>query len=144
MRDILSSIGNKLNRKITVDVSPEEFVFSNRHGTVALDTYLYLKPNTREDYSVLAISEHVDEPSCVKVDLFGPKSMLPDKVLRSRCLEAFLRFGFAKLLNQKMMLRPTVTFRGANSLTDVTGGQQRKVLSDAAKNAGAYTVEFLD
>ena len=144
MAEILSLIVNKLNRKVTVDVSPEEFVFSNRHGTIALDTYLYLKQNNKEDYSVLAISEHVQEPSCVRVDLFGPKSMLPDKVLRSSCLEAFLRFGFAKLLKQKMMLRPSVTFRGANSLTDITFDQQRKILTDAAKNAGAYTVEFLD
>lgn len=144
MADILSFIVNKFSRKITVDVSPEKFVFSDGYSTITLGTYLYLGPNSKGDYSVLAIGEHVQEATCVRIDLFDPKSVPPSKVLRSSCLQEFLRFGFAKLSNRKIMLRPSVIFRGANSLTYTTCGYQKTILSDAANNAGAHSAQFLD
>jgi hypothetical protein len=142
--DILSFIINRFSGKITIDVSPERFLFSNGYDTLALDTYLYLSRNSAGDFLVLAIGERVGKDTCVRVDLFDQKSVLPDKVLRSSCLEAFLRFGFVKLSNRKAMLRPTVIFRGANSLNYITCGYHKKILSDAAKNAGAHSVEFSD
>ena len=144
MADLLSFIINILNRKITVDVSPEKFVFSDGHSTITLDTYLYLQSNSKGDHLVLAISEHVQQATCVRVDLFDPKSVVPDKVLRSSCLGEFLRFGFAKLSSRKIMLRPTVMFRSAHTLDHITCGYQKQILSDAAKNAGAHSVHFLD
>jgi len=125
-------------------VSPEKFVFSNDHTTITLDTYLYLWPNSKGDYLVLAVGKQVQQATCVRVDLFAPKSVPPDNVPRSNCLEGFLRFGFAKLSNRKIMLRPTVIFRGDSSLSYITCGYHRKILSDAAKSAGAYSVKFLD
>ena len=140
---MLGLILNKLTGRITVDVSPDAFVFLKGNRMVTLATHLYLYRDEGR-WHILGIGEEFEgSEGCIKVGLFSGDTEGLSGSFRTEILESFLRFGFARVLGRKFGL-PTVAFRGAYNLDKLFDGAPERILGYAAEKAGAYSVEFID
>lgn len=138
---MLTTIINKLTGKITIDITPEMFIFSWRGRSISIETFLYLF-NENEKYKILGIGENFEgSDTCHRIDLFSGPPPKNNTISRSELLEAFLRFGFRKITD-RVLIQPTIIFRGTYSINEILAGYQKTVLRDAAFKAGAYAVEI--
>jgi hypothetical protein len=130
--------------RIEVRVTREAFFFAKDGASFSLPTYLGLERTTK-GLRVLSVGEPVpDDPSLVRVDLFGTPmpSNLPLDVGRMECLEAFMRFGIQKAVQRRTMVRPVITVTGLTNLESELHGYQATVLRAALEAAGAAEIHF--
>lgn len=133
---------NKLTEVVIINVSPDEFIFSWRGRSVSLETYIYLF-NDNGDYRILGIGEDFEGSNrCIRVELFSEKLPPNNLILRSELLEAFIRFGLWKIIGRRIILSPTIIFKGTQNIEKILSGHQNSVLTDAAYKAGAYSVQI--
>lgn len=139
---MLAAIINKLTGLVIIDVTPEEFIFSWRGRSANIETYVYLFDDNGE-YRILGIGEDFEGSNrCIRVELFSEKLPPNNRILRSELLEAFIRFGLWKIIGRRILLRPTMVFRGTQNIEKILSGYQNTVLTDAAYKAGAHAVEI--
>ena len=139
---MLAAIINKFTGPVTIDVTPEEFIFSWRGVSVSIETYIYLLDDNGE-YRILGIGEDFEGSNrCIRVELFSEKLPPNNRILRSKLLEAFIRFGMWKIVGRRIFLRPTMVFRGTQNIEKMLSGYQDTILIDAACKAGAHSVEI--
>ena len=138
---MLTAIINKFTGKIIIDVTPEKFIFSWRGRSINIETFLYLFEENGK-YKILGIGENFEgADTCHRIELFSVTPLSNDNISRSELLEAFLRFGFRKIIG-RALIQPTIVFRGTHNINGILAGYQRTVLRDAAFKAGAYAVDF--
>ena len=139
---MISAIINKLTGLVVINVSPNEFTFSWRGRSVNLKAYMYLL-NDNGDYRILGIGEDFEgSAKCIRVELFSEKFPPDNRIFRSELLEAFIRFGLWKIIDRRIILRPTIIFKGTCRIEKILSGYQDSVLTDAAYKAGAYSVQI--
>jgi hypothetical protein len=139
--------------KITINVSPESFVFASESKTFQLDTYVMVTDATQELPDVLGIGEgeglrFAEFPNMGKVNLFTNDDHLPVVYGKAKFLKAFLIGGIGhaypwpRFLKLVSAFRPTVVFRDSETLESVLGGYQQGLLEYLALEAGAGEVLF--
>lgn len=99
--------------------------------------------NDNGDYRILGIGKDFEgSTKCIRVELFSEKLPPDNRIFRSKLLESFIRFGLWKIIGRRMILRPTIIFKGTYRIEKILSGYQDSVLTDAAYKAGAYSVQI--
>ncbi len=130
-------------RKIAIDVSPERFVFDCDGTNVVLATYLFVGGDGR----ILGAGDSVaGEPGAIRIALFGTDyASIPTAkpVTEIEVLSAFLRNGiWLKMNRPKLLIRPSISIRGQDSLAAALQGRQVETLRQALPAAGAGSIDF--
>jgi hypothetical protein len=108
--------------------------------SVALVFYVSAKPRGKH---VIAVGEVPGASgSFERIDLVDGRLLNSEELDQDEIMEAFLRFGFAKLANGRTFMRPRVVFCGVKLISKALAGAERVVLSVAARKAGAREVIF--
>jgi len=139
---LIDSIMNKLSGTISVEVGPKAFVFTKEWRSIRVETYLYLS-NGDGKHRILSVGDvFVGSSECLRAEIFGGNATRQKSIGSFDLLEAFLRFGFQKLLQGRIFIRPTVIIKGTATINIYLGGFEDYILKQAAMSAGAHKVLF--
>ncbi len=145
MERIINALLKPLRAEIEVTVTAEIISLKCKDKVESFETVIYITPDNKKPH-VLAVGGSAPKEPHVRINLFSlnefPSSY---SAWKKNCLVAFLEYAFRRVLNQSglPMLKPSVTFTGANSLESILCGYQDALLRDAAIEAGAMECRFI-
>ena len=128
----------RLAKVVSIDVSPERFVFECGGSLLTLETRLWVTNDRIEAVGADG------PPGCDPFDLFPDeprpswKRDLPD------LLSAFLQHGIVRVMGRGIVLRPIVRVTGLASFEKTLGGYQKAVFEHALEASPAAEVRLDD
>jgi hypothetical protein len=138
---IAATLLNALSPRFELQVSPEGFRFSCRGRIELVSPVLYLTGSGKKQ-RVAGVGDSYAPPGPhTRVDLLDPDSAPLPPLSRADALEAFIRFGIVRV-SRRVLLRPTFTVTGVESIAGAFAGEEKSVLEKALLVAGAHRVEF--
>ena len=135
--DLISSLWGK---DMEILLATDHVVFRSGSKTESLEPVVYLSvaPGARRLLAVGGSSGLTE--AFVSIHLFDGEPLRNQDLKKHEILEAFLRYGFAKLHNRSAFIRPRAIFYGTEAVAKAFGGYEQGVLEQAAVAAGAREV----
>lgn len=125
-------------KNVTIDASPQCFVFECDGRSETFETRLWLRGDRIEGVGA-------EGPAgCDPLVLFGDSAKSSWVRDRPDFLSTFLQYGIVQVLGRGVWIRPIVHFRGLSSFEGLLGGYQKAVFSHALEPAPVSEVRFAD
>ncbi len=131
-----------LHPKMSIDASPDIFVFSTSKNQFSIEPIVYIDP---ENHKPVAMGENTGIPSnIIKVQLFKPQELLTQSFSKYQILTAFIGYGIGRSYMHILVPfpRPIVNLHGVDRFEPVLCGYQREFFFTAITEGGAWTVRF--
>jgi hypothetical protein len=130
--------------KISVQVSPVEFVFTKGADSRTFPTAVYVAPGSKGPLFLGPDERSVGSSAAVRVNLFSgePCPILPAESGRMWALEHYLAFAIREVIGKNIMVRPVITIAGVGKLSSLLSGYETSILTSGFIAAGALKVEF--
>ena len=130
---------------MTIDVSPEEFVFADKEKRLQLRTLVHVRASgkAKGSFVIAAIGDAPrDIVDFVTIKLFERDTEHDSRFSKFECLQSFLKYGISQMQQKWAFLRPVVMIRGIDSLHPFLSGYQVPIVGRSIEAAGAREVRF--
>src|SRR5882724_8975790 len=133
---------NALTPSIALRISPERFEFWSLGQVEPLAPIIYLTGSGRNQVVAGVGDAMAPAGPHLRVALLDPLSEPAPPLTRIDALEAFIRYGIAKVLNRRVLIRPSVAIHGVESIGGTFAGRELQVFREVLIRAGAHRVSF--